>query len=145
MRPLVRLYTENWEAKRFYKDAEKGYLLATGNDALDNLNKMTTADNWFGRVWYTPHDNQTTTQNWDQNTNVLVWNLKDKENSKNTGDNAGTEYGSNMTKAAYNRMIAALGATYNNKGVNKDEFSTVVRFVNKSNGTFIYVKPVLRT
>ena len=37
-------------------------------------------------------------------------------------------------------MIAALGATYNNKGVNKDEFSTVVRFVNKSNGTFIYVK-----
>ena len=137
-----KLYTANWEAKRFYKDAKKGYVLATGNDELAaaDLANMTTDNNWFGRVWYTPHDNQTTTQNWDQNTNVLVWNLKDKNNSKNTGDNAGTEYGSNMTKAAYNQMIAALGATYNNKGVNKDEFSTVVRFVNKSNGTFIYVK-----
>ena len=132
--PSGALYTNGWQAKRFYKDAKKGYIDATGSDALDNLNKMTTADNWFGRVWYTPHDNQTTPQNWDQNTNVLVWNLMES--------NAAAPYAnaSNMTKDAYNQMIAALGATYNNKGVNKDEFSTVVRFVNKSNGTFIYVK-----
>ena len=132
--PSGALYTNGWQAKRFYKDAKKGYIDATGSDALANLNKMTTADNWFGRVWYTPHDNQTTPQNWDQNTNVLVWNLMES--------NAAAPYAnaSNMTKAAYNQMIAALGATYNNKGVNKDEFSTVVRFVNKNNGTYIYVK-----
>ena len=132
--PSGALYTNNWQAKRFYKDAKKGYIAATGSDALANLNTMTTADNWFGRVWYTPHDNQTTPQNWDQNTNVLVWNLMESD--------AAAPYAnaSNMTRAAYERMITALGATYNNKGVNKDEFSTVVRFVNKSNGTFIYVK-----
>lgn len=132
--PSGALYTNNWQAKRFYKDAKKGYIDATGSDALADLAKMTTDNNWFGRVWYTPHDNQTTPQNWDQNTNVLVWNLMES-GAADPYTNA-----SNMTRAAYERMITALGATYNNKGVNKDEFSTVVRFVNKSNGTFIYVK-----
>jgi len=133
--PSGALYTIGWQAKRFYKDAKKGYIDATGNDELtQKLDKMTATDNRFGRVWYTPHDNQTTPQNWDQNTNVLVWNLMES--------NAAAPYAnaSNMTAAAYERMITALGATYNNKGVNKDEFSTVVRFVNKNNGTFIYVK-----
>ena len=151
------LYTSQWQARRFYlKDASKkeydevpGLTYDTfGDGDYAKLTKATkdggygwnNAINKFGRVWYTPHDNQTTTQNWDQNTNVLVWNLKDMVNSKNTATGAGTEYGSNMTAKAYEQMISILGATYNNKGVNKDEFSTVVRFVNKNNGTYIYVK-----
>jgi len=131
--PSGELYTtaagNNWMAKRFFKDGNtyKPAQALANDDALAQLNKYTATNNWFGRVWYTPHDNSTNPQNWDENTNVLEWNFGDATDA------------SNMTKAAYAKMIAVAGATYKNKGLNQNAISTVVRFVNKNNGTFIYV------
>jgi hypothetical protein len=52
---------------------------------------------------------------------------------------------SNMTADAYAKMIEIVQATYNNKGTSQNEFSTTVRFVNKNNGTFVYVKLYFET
>lgn len=49
-----------WYAVR-YSDADK--------------TKMVSDANSYGRVWYTPHDNATGGQGWDNQTNVLVWNF----------------------------------------------------------------------
>ena len=151
------LYTVGWQAKRFYaKDEDKKQF-----DEVPGLNydEFTPADyakltkaykadgsgygwnnaiNKFGRVWYTPHDNSTNTHNWDENTNVLVWNLMNN-------DAADYVNASNMTSEAYYKMIEIVKATYNNQGTSQNEFSTVVRFVNKNNGTFVYVKLYFET
>ena len=137
------LYTEastnKFWARRYFKNDNGEYELVQlgdnvaenweGDDALAQLDKYTAKANWFGRVWYTPHDNSTTGHNWDENTNVLFWNLgTDSQNS------------SNMTEAAYLKMRDAIvKATYESKGLNTVALSTVVRFINKVNGTSIYV------
>lgn len=141
-----KLYTEaktnKWMAKRYVKGEDGKYVLAMVNEEAaatddDNLAMMAeyTADNnWFGRVWYTPHDNLTETQKWDENTNVLEWNFgTDRELKDNTVKDA-----SNMTEKAYYQMMKVVDATYNSKGLNKNELSTVVRFIHK-NGSSIYV------
>jgi len=125
-------------ARRYFKNDKGEYELAQlgthnkdeweGDDNLSQLNSYTATANWFGRVWYTPHDNSTTGHNWDENTNVLFWNL---------GTSGGS---SNMTEAAYLKMRDAIvKATYESKGLNTVALSTVVRFINKVNGTSIYV------
>jgi len=152
------LYTEGWQAKRFYaKDEDKKQFDEVPGLNYDEfapadyakLTKAYKADgsgygwnnaiNKFGRVWYTPHDNSTNTHNWDENTNVLVWNLMNFD-AANPYTNA-----SNMTPEAYYKMIEIVKATYNNQGTSQNEFSTVVRFVNKNNGTFVYVKLYFET
>ena len=153
------LYTAGWQAKRFYaKDEDKkqfeevpgltNYYDEFTDADYAKLTKAYKADgsgygwnnaiNKFGRVWYTPHDNSTNTHNWDENTNVLVWNLMNN-------DAADYVNASNMTPEAYYKMIEIVKATYNNQGTSQNEFSTVVRFVNKNNGTFVYVKLYFET
>ena len=152
-------YNNKFMARRFYlKDADKkefdevpGLSYDEFTDAdYDKLTKAYKNDgsgygwnneiNKFGRVWYTPHDNSTTTHNWDENTNVLMWNLMENNPSDDKYLNA-----SNMTREAYAKMIEIVKATYNNKGTSQNEFSTIVRFVNKNNGTFVYVKLYFET
>jgi hypothetical protein len=131
-----------WMAKRYVKGEDGKYVLAMVNEEAaatddDNLAMMAeyTADNnWFGRVWYTPHDNLTETQKWDENTNVLEWNFGSDRKLKNDDP----EDASNMTETAYYQMMKVVDATYNSKGLNKNELSTVVRFIHK-NGSSIYV------
>ena len=144
-------YTNNWMAVRYYNagttEAPDYKLVKTinaGDDLLDGINddtfkadkqlKWTTSANWFGRVWYTPHDNSTTTHNWDENTNVLEWNFGEiLEPADGTMAQA-----TNMQKVAYEQMMKVLGVSYDSKGLNTKALSTTVRFIHK-NGSSIYV------
>ena len=94
--------------------------------------KWNASANWFGRVWYTPHDNSTTTHNWDENTNVLEWNFGEAPEGQLVTD------ATNMNRAAYEQMMKVLGVSYDSKGLNTKPLSTTVRFVHK-NGSSIYV------
>ena len=129
-----------WMAKRYVKGEDGKYVLAmvaanaTDDDNLAMMDEYTADNNWFGRVWYTPHDNLTETQKWDENTNVLEWNFGSDRLLKNDVP----EDASNMTETAYYQMMKVVDATYNSKGLNKNELSTVVRFIHK-NGSSIYV------
>jgi len=140
--------TNNWMARRFYKDGGtyKVAALPTGanentwsDDNMTQMAKYTATSNWFGRVWYTPHDNSMGGQNWDENTNVLEWNFGEDFTANPPAITGTVADASNMNKAAYTKMIEVAGATYKNKGLNQNAISTVVRFVNKNNGTYIYV------
>ena len=113
-------------ATRYAKNSDGKYVKVDGGDDLTNLANYTNTANWFGRVWYTPHDNATTGQNWDSQTNVLIWNICEGQ--------AG-----NMTRAAFEQMIKAVEASYTSKGKSTKELSTVVRFVNKLTGASIWV------
>lgn len=124
------LYTDaqasKFMATRYYKKDGK-YVAVDGDDNLTNMSKYTNTANWFGRVWYTPHDNATTGQNWDSQTNVLIWNICE-------GD-----AGNMNTQEAYETMIEKVAASYDSKGLSTKELSTVVRFVNKFTGASIWV------
>ena len=99
---------------------------------MQYVDDYTTDANWFGRVWYTPHDNSTDAHNWDENTNVLVWHF------------GGVKHASNLTRdEQWARLRTLVDATYESKGLNQKALSTVVRFVNKNNGTSIWVTLVL--
>ena len=130
----------HWMAKRYVKGEDGKYVLAmvpaeqTDDDDLELMAKYTADNNWFGRVWYTPHDNLTETQKWDENTNVLEWNFGSDRLLRNDAP----EDASNMKETAYYQMMKVVDATYNSKGLNKNELSTVVRFIHK-NGSSIYV------
>ena len=137
--PAGPLYTDKWEARRFFKKADGTYELANtkkGDDAatwnddpMARMSSYTNTNNWFGRVWYTPHDNATAGHNWDESTNVLIWNLEPKADENSNLD----------SDAKFYKLRSVVGATYETKGLNAKELSTVVRFVNKFNGTYIYV------
>ena len=157
--PAGPLYTDKWEARRYVK-ADGKYILAAINtiedveddpatwndDAMARQDKYTATSNWFGRVWYTPHDNATAGNNWDETTNVLIWNLKPQANSKITGTGAGTGFGSNMAADKdFYALRDIVGATYESNGLSTKDFSTVVRFVNKSTGASIYVTLLFET
>ena len=136
-----------WWAKRFYKGkdgnyypaiskktegAAYGYALDDDGEEIeitDNSGEpFSASNNWFGRVWYTPHDNSTDTHAWDESTNVLRWIVNtDKDKS------------SNMNKARIENMRTALGVDYKNPNKSTKALSTVVRFVNKVTGAYIYV------
>ncbi|MBW0020648.1 hypothetical protein V7T09_03645 [Segatella copri] len=105
--------TDKWYAVR-YSDADK-------------TKKVSDADS-YGRVWYTPHDNATGGQGWDNQTNVLVWNFT-------TDANAGK-----MNAASYKKLMEETGVSYASKGENTKALYTWVRFVHKLNGTSIWVK-----
>jgi len=124
------LYTDaqasQFMATRYYKKDGK-YEKVDGDDNLTNMSKYTNTANWFGRVWYTPHDNATTGQNWDSQTNVLIWNICEG-------------YAGNMnSQKAYETMIEKVAASYDSKGLSTKVLSTVVRFVNKFTGASIWV------
>ena len=122
-----------WWGVRYYVDAKGNFAKAT-----TTLANFTADNNEFGRVWYTPHDNSTNAHAWDENTNVIVWNLYGPFVSKNV-----MEEGGNMTKAYYDKMISVAKATYDTKGINKAEISTIIRFIHKTNGSSVYVKLIL--
>jgi len=146
--PAGPLYTDKWEARRYVK-ADGKYILAAINtiedveddpatwndDAMARQDKYTATSNWFGRVWYTPHDNATAGNNWDETTNVLIWNLKPAANKC-----------SNMAADKdFYALRDIVGATYESNGLSTKDFSTVVRFVNKSTGASIYVTLLFET
>ena len=117
----------------------------TENDAVNkyNYSKWTTDNNWFGRVWYTPHDNATEAHGWDEQTNVLIWDL----HGYNELESAGVPYRGNMnglyTPNLFNQLISVSGASYESKGLNTKAISTIVRFKNKNNDTYVNVKLII--
>ena len=134
--PSGTLYTNAaanfWWAKRYAADG-KAYAVkkSTEGGALANLKDFTNDNNWFGRVWYTPHDNSTDPQAWDEQTNVLVWDIQ--------GYNEG-----NMNKARYEKLMKVVGVDwenpdYKNDGASTKDLSTTVRFKSKSTRQSIFV------
>ena len=122
-----------WAVRYFFNQGTKQYqTLGRNEDNLSKLAQYTNKSNNFGRVWYTPHDNSTTGHNWDENTNVLIWNFGTADANS-----------SNMTEAAYLKMREVVKATYDSKGLNQESLSTIVRFINKNNGTSIWVTLVI--
>jgi len=128
------LYTDaagnKFYAVRYAKAADGAYAVDNDDDDLANLAKYNNTSNWFGRVWYTPHDNATTSQDWDNQTNVLIWNISEPISG-------------NMTANGYYKLREAVGATYASQGKSTKDLSTVVRFVNKNNGTSVWVTLVI--
>ena len=96
---------------------------------------MTNVNNWFGRVWYTPHDNATNPQAWDEQTNVLVWDLL-------------PEYEGNMNKLRYQALMKIVGvdesnADYKFDGASTKDLKTTIRFVNRLTDKSLYVTLVI--
>lgn len=141
--PAGPLYTPSWTAKRYVK-TNGIYVAAKDETALDAQGNLTwtATDNHFGEVWYTPHDNSTEGHNWDEQTNVLIWNFY-------PGTFAGARAtlaaavlktaAGNMDNAKYQKLMSVAGVDYDTKGTSQNEVSTVVRFINKQNGTSIWV------
>ena len=129
--PSGNLYTDAaanaWWAKRYTADGF-GYAVGqkTEGAALGKLNNFTNTSNWFGRVWYTPHNSSTDPQAWDGQTNVLVWDIQDYIQG-------------NMNKARYERLRDIVGVTYASRGTSTKDLSTTVRFINKTNNSSIFV------
>lgn len=130
--PSGTLYTNaaanKWWAKRYTADG-KNYAVkksSTEGTALGKLNDFTNDDNWFGRVWYTPHDNSTDPQAWDEQTNVLIWDIQDYVKG-------------NMNKNRYQKLMNVVGVTYESKGASTKDLSTTVRFKSKSTRQSIFV------
>ena len=115
------------------------------NDAVNafDYTKWTVDNNWFGRVWYTPHDNATEAHGWDEQTNVLVWDL----HGYNEEESAGVPYRGNMnglyTPNLFDKLISVAGASYESKGLSTKAISTIVRFKNKNNDTYVNVKLII--
>jgi hypothetical protein len=118
-----------WWAVRYYETK-------AGKASTKTLYNGTATDNIFGRVWYTPHDNSTDAHAWDENTNVIVWNLY-------PGTGATMELGGNMDGKAYERMMEVAKATYDTKGINKEKISTIIRFINKNTGASVWVTLII--
>jgi polyhydroxyalkanoate synthesis regulator phasin len=139
--PSGKLYTDaaanSWWAKRYVKNAEGKYVPAqidpdkeafTETTALGKFDKFTESNNWFGRVWYTPHDNATNPDAYDSQTNVLVWDLNEDTNASNL-----------WTKKRIETFRDVAGVSYDSEGKSTKAVSTVVRFVNKVNKSSIWV------
>ena len=136
--PAGALYTPSWTAKRYV--IKNGTPVAAKDET--DLNNWSNVDNHFGEVWYTPHDNSTEGHNWDEQTNVLIWNFY-------PGTFAGARatlaapvakaQAGNMDNAKYQKLMAVTGVDYDTKGTSQKFVSTVVRFINKQNNTSIWV------
>lgn len=128
----------------FTKESAEAYNKANGTafvegDMIPSANTtgswMTADNNWFGRVWYTPHDNSTDPQAWDEQTNVLIWNIL-------------PELEGNMDKGKYQALMKIVGVDETNKdykfdGASTKDFKTTVRFQNKLTGKYLYVTLVI--
>jgi hypothetical protein len=146
------LSTKSWQAKRYVKDGT-AYKPAIDGDKVecddDSIAKWTNTNNHFGEIWYTPHDNSTEGHNWDEQTNVLIWNLYPGDGTAMpayrttyvAGAMAKTQAGG-MTKAKYHALRTAVGIDYNNHKSTK-ALSTVVRFINKTTGASVYVTLII--
>ena len=143
------LYTKSWQAKRYVK-GDAGYVPAIDGDKVecddDSVANWTNINNHFGEVWYTPHDNTTAGHEWDAQTNVLIWNFfqgdgSDYKTSRTTYSATllKQKQAGNMDKAKYDKMMKVLGVNYDNQGTSQDSLSTVVRFINKTTGTNLWV------
>lgn len=124
------------------------------NDAVNTFDytKWTADNNWFGRVWYTPHDNATYAHSWDEQTNVLIWDLhaydsKIIEADQKAVNAKSTYWRGNMKNvngitddALYQKLMSVAGVSYESKGVSTQAISTIVRFVNKNTGNYVNVK-----
>jgi hypothetical protein len=149
--------------QRFYKKDGKVVAAADAADENNAVNtfkytEWTADNNWFGRVWYTPHDNATSRHNWDEQTNVLIWDLHGYDSRMTTKDSTlfdavaaaadgfaywrGNMRGVNgiNSDALYQKLISVAEASYESKGLNKKAISTIVRFVNKNTGNVVNVK-----
>jgi hypothetical protein len=132
-----------WWAKRYVKSGDS-YVLAANKSSDEatalgsKLGKNTNESNWFGRVWYTPHDNATSSQDWDEQTNVLVWNLYAPYTDKDT-----YEQGGNMTKNLYKTLMNVTGVNWESQGASTKDLKTTVRFINKTTKSNIYVTLII--
>ena len=114
----------------------------TEADAVNNYDytKWNEDNNWFGRVWYTPHDNATESHSWDEQTNVIIWDL----HGYNEEESAGVPYRGNMkdlyAAPLFQKLMSVSGASYESKGLSTKAISTIVRFKNKNNDTYVNVK-----
>lgn len=136
--PAGPLYTPSWTAKRYVKN--NGNYVAAKDET--DLNNWSAVNNHFGEVWYTPHDNSTEGHNWDEQTNVLIWNFY-------PGTFAGARAtlaaavaktaAGNMDNAKYQKLMTVSGVDYDTKGTSQNDVSTVVRFINKQTGKSIWV------
>jgi hypothetical protein len=144
------LYTRTWQAKRYYQKADGSFAAALDEYTTNGIDAWTNTNNHFGEVWYTPEDNKTAGKDWDEQTNVLIWNFfqgndVDKDNYKQSRENYSAtvlkkEQAGNMDKAKYNKLMSVLNINYDSKGINEnDTLSTVVRFINKNTNTSVYV------
>jgi hypothetical protein len=131
---------------RWYRD-NNGKIVEAANATTESAavnsfdyNKWTTDNNWFGRVWYTPHDNATSSHSWDEQTNVIIWDL----HGYNETDAAGAPYRGNMkdiyAAPLFQKLISVSGTSYESEGKNTKAISTIVRFKNKNNDTYVNVK-----
>ncbi len=121
-----QMYMPTMQNGGYLYNAAKKWYAVRYSDA-DKTKKVSDAES-YGRVWYTPHDNATSGQGWDNQTNVLVWNFT-------TRTDAG-----NMNAASYKKLMEETGVSYASKGENTKDLYTWVRFVHKLNGTSIWVK-----
>jgi len=150
--PAGPLYTGTWMAKRYYRTsglaplqmaecASSDYALALDGDALvdTKVASYTNTNNHFGEVWYTPHDNSTDGHNWDEQTNVLIWNLYQGDVARDVVATVTRDKAGNMNKVKYNQLRDVLGAKYGNQGKSQKELATTVRFINKYTGRSIFV------
>ena len=143
-----------WGQRFYYKD---GKIAAAANtnvedDAANKFDykKWTADNNWFGRVWYTPHDNATYAHSWDEATNVLIWDFHTFTEAVEAGDPSAKSatYAGNMKDAPgipalYGALMNVAGVSYESKGLSTKAISTVVRFVNKNTGNFVNVKLII--
>jgi tetratricopeptide (TPR) repeat protein len=125
---------------KLYADAQANKWWAVRYAAADakklaetDWTKFTATNNQFGRVWYTPHDNSTDAHAWDENTNVIIWNLYPGF------DGATKETGGNMTAEWYKKMIAVSEASFDSKGNSTKDVTTVIRFIHKIDGSSLFV------
>ena len=101
VKPTLPIYAEGWQAVLYSK----------------KNTKLAASDDFYGRVWYTPHDN--TTGGFDPETNVLIWNLTDDATD------------GNMNAAKYAKLIEKSGATYASNGLSTKAIEVMVHFISK--------------
>lgn len=156
------LYTKTWQAKRYFKKtgaaptstmavaSGKDYVPAIDGDMVecddDSVANWTDKNNHFGEVWYTPHDNATEGHNWDEQTNVLIWNFypgdgsaADAYRKTYSATALGKENAGNMNNDKYQKLMAETGVDYDTEGTSQKAVSTVVRFINKQTGRSLWV------
>jgi len=157
------LYTRTWQAKRYVK--KPGTSVPTSTMSIvaaadytpaidgafttcddDSVAYWTNTNNHFGEVWYTPHDNSTDGHEWDEQTNVLIWNFYPGDGTDaltsrqvyNATPMVMAKAG-NMNNAKYQKLMKVTETTFETKGQSQKEVSTVVRFINKQTGRSLWV------
>ena len=166
-----QLYTKTWQAKRYFKKSgdaptkelktakASDYTNAIDGDYVecddDSVANWTTANSHFGEIWYTPHDNATEGHNWDEKTNVLIWNLypgdgtTDMKAYRETAALLDADLAKarvmagGMNDKKYEQLMKVTGATYKNGGTSQEPISSVVRFINKKTGRSLWVTLVI--